>query len=161
MKETLKIRIRAAERGDLPAIVGLLAEDQLGQGREDVSEPLDPCYSEAFEALTADPNQELIVLDGGGEIVATMQLSFLPGLSRKGSWRCQIEAVRVAKDRRGGGVGRTMVEHALERARARGCRLVQLTSDRTRDDAHAFYSQFGFVDSHLGFKLELGAEADS
>ena len=157
MKETLKIRIRAAERGDLSAIVALLAEDQLGQGREDASEPLAACYVDAFDALTDDPNQELIVLDGGGTIVATMQLSFLPGLSRKGSWRCQIEAVRVSQERRGGGIGRTMIEHAIERARERGCRLVQLTSDRTRDGAHAFYQQFGFVDSHLGFKLELEA----
>lgn len=159
MAETLKIRIREARPDDLPAIVGLLADDPLGRQREKPDEPLDPRYLSAFEALSADPNQELVVLVYDKAVVATMQLSFLPGLSRLGSLRCQVEAVRVARERRGGGIGRMMIEHAVEVARRRGCRLVQLTSDKSRADAQTFYRGLGFEPTHVGFKLELCPDA--
>jgi GNAT superfamily N-acetyltransferase len=90
-----------------------------------------------------------------GEVVGTLQLSFLPGIARKGAWRGQIEAVRIAASRRGGGLGQHMFEWAIGECRARGCRLVQLATDRNRPDAHRFYERLGFVASHVGYKLAL------
>lgn len=138
------------------AIVELLAADQLGATRDgaDDDEGLEP-YRRAFEAIDADPAQLLLVADSGGEIVATMQLSFLPGLARRGALRAQIEAVRVRVDQRGSGLGGELMIWAIEEARRRGCALVQLTSDKRRTDAHRFYERLGFVASHEGFKLAL------
>ncbi|GAB5468752.1 MAG: GNAT family N-acetyltransferase [Rhodospirillales bacterium] len=146
---------RQARRADLPAIVALLADDGLGRGRDDPALPLDPAYDRAFEGLAADPNQLQLVVELEGEVAGIMQLTFIPGLSRKGALRCQIEAVRVAAAQRGGGLGRRMFDWAIAESRARGCALVQLTSDRTRDDAHRFYERLGFVASHVGYKLSL------
>ena len=138
------------------AIVELLAADQLGATRDgaDDDEGLEP-YRRAFEAIDADPAHLLIVAESGGEIVATMQLSFLPGLARRGALRAQIEAVRVRVDQRGSGLGGELMIWAIEEARRRGCALVQLTSDKRRTDAHRFYARLGFVASHEGFKLAL------
>jgi len=138
------------------AIVELLAADQLGATRDgaDDDEGLEP-YRRAFEAIDADPAHLLIVAESGGEIVATMQLSFLPGLARRGALRAQIEAVRVRVDQRGSGLGGELMIWAIEEARRRGCALVQLTSDKRRTDAHRFYERLGFVASHEGFKLAL------
>ena len=147
--------LRQARIEDVPAIVGLLADDGLGKGREDASLPLDHAYVSAFEALDGDPNQLLLVAQDGDSIVGTMQLTFIAGISRKGAWRGQIEAVRVAASHRGGGLGQQMFEFAIDVARSRGCSLVQLTSDKTRDDAHRFYDRLGFVGSHVGYKLKL------
>ncbi len=146
---------RAAAEADLPAIVALLADDALGAAREAVGVPLDAGYRAAFRAIEADPNQLLAVAVAGGEVVGTLQLSFIPGLSRRGAWRGQIEGVRVAGSRRGGGIGRQMLVWAIAECRARGCRLVQLTTDRRRADAHRFYEGLGFVGSHTGYKLAL------
>ncbi len=137
------------------AIVLLIADDGLGRGREDVAEPLNPRYAAAFRAVDADPNQLLVVAERDGTIVGTFQLSFVPGVSRLGSWRGQIEAVRVAASARGTGLGGQMMEWAVEECRRRGCSLVQLTSDKVRADAHAFYKRLGFEASHEGFKLIL------
>ena len=148
--------LRPARIDDVRAIVELLAADQLGATRDgaDDDEGLEP-YRRAFEAIDADPAQLLLVAESGGEIVATMQLSFLPGLARRGALRAQIEAVRVRVDQRGSGLGGELMIWAIEEARRRGCALVQLTSDKRRTDAHRFYERLGFVASHEGFKLAL------
>jgi GNAT superfamily N-acetyltransferase len=149
------LKVREATQADLPAVIDLLMDDELGRLREDSNLPLDPGYLAAFDAIAADPNQQLFVAEMAGELVGTFQLSFLPGLSYKGAWRGQIEAVRIAADLRGGGLGAQMVEYAITRCRARGCRIVQLSSNATRTRAHAFYERLGFVGSHLGMKLAL------
>lgn len=152
-------RLRAAERSDLPAILRLLADDRLGSGREDASDPAP--YVSAFEAIDADPAHLLMVGewtpgDGtGSRVAATFQLSFLPGLSRRGSWRAQLEAVRVAGELRSHGVGAAMVQWAVDESRRRGCSLVQLTTDKSRTGAHRFYQRLGFTASHEGMKLFL------
>lgn len=143
---------RAATRADLPAIVTMLADDSLGATRES---PDDPVYAAAFDAIDADPRNSLVVADRSGEVVGTMQLTYIPGLSRRGSERLQIEAVRIRTDQRGRGLGREMIQWAVDRARERGCRLVQLTTDKRRVDAHRFYASLGFTASHEGMKLTL------
>lgn len=149
------LTMRPATLADLPTVVALLADDINSVGREDTSEPLDPGYVSAFAAIDANPDQELIVAERDGVIVGTMQLSFLPGLSFRGAWRGQIEAVRIASDLRGSGLGTVMIDWAVARCRARDCRMVQLTSKSTRDGAHRFYERLGFVKSHVGMKLHL------
>ncbi len=146
---------RAATRDDLPALVAMLADDELGSKREAAGPALHPAYAAAFDAIAADPNQFLAVAVLGGRVVGTLQLSFLPGLSHLGAWRGEIEAVRVASDRRGQGIGGRMLQWAIERCRHRGCRLVQLTTNAARIDAQRFYEQLGFERSHVGFKLGL------
>lgn len=143
---------RRATAGDLPAIVALLADDMLGASRE---VPGDPAYDAAFTAIAADANQFLAVVEEGGRIVGCLQLSFIPGLSRRGMWRGQIESVRIAASHRGAGLGRRMFAWAIEECRARGCGLVQLTTDKARPDARRFYESLGFVASHEGMKLAL------
>lgn len=146
---------REARRADVPAIVGLLADDPLGTGREAVGNEVDAAYWRAFDAIEADPRNALVVADRDGEVVGTMQLTFIPGLSRRGTERAQIEGVRVRADQRGTGLGRQMIEWAIDQARDRGCRLVQLTTDKSRTDAHRFYLSLGFRPSHEGMKLDL------
>jgi GNAT superfamily N-acetyltransferase len=149
------VTFRRARASDLPAIIALLADDVLGQQREDASCPLDPRYVEAFRALDADPNQLQVVATHGDEVIGTLQLSFIPGLARKGAWRGQIEGVRIAAAHRGSGLGQQMFEWAIAQCKAKGCNLVQLTTDRERPDAHRFYERLGFVGSHIGYKLAL------
>ena len=146
---------RAATADDLPAIVALLDDDELSKGREDASLPLDPRYLASFEAIDADPNQMQVVADLDGEVVGTMQLSFLPGIAFRGGWRGQIEAVRIAGELRGQGLGQQMIAWAVERFRERGCHMAQLTSMSTRIAAHRFYERMGWQKSHTGFKLKL------
>jgi GNAT superfamily N-acetyltransferase len=142
---------RSATRADVPTIVSLLADDVLGGGREGDTD----AYWTAFERVAADPRTELIVADIGGEVAGTLQLTFLPGLSRMGAERAQIEAVRVAASHRRRGLGREMITWAVEQARGRGCALVQLTSDKRRSDAIRFYESLGFEPTHEGLKLPL------
>jgi GNAT superfamily N-acetyltransferase len=149
------VRFRRARADDVPAIVALLADDPLGATREAPGEPLAPGYARAFAAIHADPNQLLAVADDGGRVIGTLQITFIAGLSRQGALRGQIEAVRIAADRRGAGLGRRAVDWAIAECRARGCAIVQLTTDRRRARAHAFYASLGFSPSHLGFKLAL------
>ncbi|GAA0870751.1 GNAT family N-acetyltransferase [Brevundimonas basaltis] len=149
------VAFRRARAPDVPAIVALLADDPIGRLREDASEPLLAAYLDAFAAIEADPNQMLAVATAGERVVGTLQISFIPGLSRKGMWRGQIEGVRIAADLRGAGLGRRAFEWAIEACRARGCGLVQLTTDRKRPEAHRFYEQLGFTASHLGYKKTL------
>jgi ribosomal protein S18 acetylase RimI-like enzyme len=146
---------RKAIRADLPAIIAMLADDALGAGREDASDPPNPAYIEAFEALERDCNQLLAVGEKDGDIVACLQISFIPGLSRLGQWRGQIESVRVAASARGDGLGQQLFEWAIDECRKRGCGLVQLTSDKTRPDAIRFYERLGFKVTHEGLKLSL------
>lgn len=144
--------LRRATEADLTAIVALLADDVLGAARE---APGDPAYEAAFAAIEADPNQLLAVAEDAGRVVGCLQLTFIPGLSRRGMWRGQIESVRIAAGHRGGGLGRRMFEWAIEACRSRGCGLVQLTTDKARPDAHRFYQSLGFVASHEGMKRAL------
>lgn len=151
----MTVAFRPATAADLPAIVALLADDGLGAGREDPSLPLAPGYRAAFAAISADPNQLLAVAVEDGVVVGTLQISFLAGLSQKGTLRGQIEAVRVAAGRRGAGLGGRMMEWAVAQCRARGCGLLQLTTDKSRADAHRFYARLGWRPTHEGFKLKL------
>ena len=147
---------RKARSEYLPAIVRLLADDALGLSREVVSDPVDPRYVQAFAAIDADPNQLLAVaVDPQDEVVGGLQLTFIPGLSRTGMWRGQIESVRIAASQRGSGMGSAFIEWAVERADERGCKLVQLTSDKSRPDAIRFYGKLGFTASHEGLKRSL------
>jgi ribosomal protein S18 acetylase RimI-like enzyme len=148
------LEIRRATRDDLPAILGMLFDDQIGATRE-TPDDLTP-YQEAFDEIDADPSEELIVAERNGSVVGTLQLSIIPGLSRAGSKRGMVEAVRVHKSARGSGLGTTLMEWAIEESRARGCVLVQLTSDKSRAGAHRFYERLGFTATHEGFKLKLG-----
>jgi ribosomal protein S18 acetylase RimI-like enzyme len=143
---------RAATAADVPAIVALLADDVLGAKRE---VPGDPAYTAAFAAVAADPNQLLAVAEIDGRVVGCLQLSFLPGLSHRGAWRGQVESVRIAADQRGTGLGRRFLDWAIAQCRARGCRMVQLTTDKSRADARRFYETLGFSASHDGMKLAL------
>jgi GNAT superfamily N-acetyltransferase len=145
--------IRRAERDDVARLVELIAADQIGATRD--GGDLAP-YERAFATIDADPAQLLVtVTDAHGEVVGTLQLTFIPGLARRGGLRAQIEAVRVREDLRGQGLGHELFAWAVAEARHRGCTLVQLTSDKRRDEAHRFYGRLGFVASHEGFKLRL------
>lgn len=155
MAQNAAILIRKAAFSDVAAIVAMLADDALGAQREDTHLPLRDEYRNAFAAIDADPNQLLAVVERNFEIIGCMQISFIPGLSRLGMWRGQIESVRIAGTARGGGIGRQMIDWAIERSRERGCGLVQLTTDKSRTDALRFYRSLGFVDSHEGLKLTL------
>ena len=150
-----EIRFRRAVIADLPAIIGLLADDDLGRQREQIGPPPSPNYETAFHAIEKDPNQILTVAERNGEVVGCLQLTFIPGLSRVGLWRGQIESVRVASNLRGSGLGRKLFEWAIDTCRQRGCGLVQLTTDKSRPDALRFYRSLGFSASHEGMKLDL------
>ncbi|MDG4785878.1 GNAT family N-acetyltransferase [Micromonospora sp. WMMD1102] len=149
---------RTARREDVPAIVAMLLDDEVAVSREPAEptgEEVDAAYWAGFEAVDSDPRNELVVAELDGEPIGTMQLTFIPGVSRRGAERMQIEAVRVRSDRRGDGIGRRMMTWAVDQARERGCRLVQLTTDKRRTDAHRFYAGLGFRASHEGMKLSL------
>jgi ribosomal protein S18 acetylase RimI-like enzyme len=152
---TPAVTLRTATAQDVPAIVGLIADDQLGATRDGYTQDNADAYQAAFLAVDNDPAHLLVVAESAGQVVGTMQLSFLPGLARRGALRAQIEAVRVAASTRGSGLGAAMMRWAIEEARRRGCALVQLTSDKSRGDAHRFYERLGFVASHEGLKLKL------
>ncbi|MFJ2772890.1 GNAT family N-acetyltransferase [Streptomyces sp. NPDC087300] len=156
--------LRPATRAELPAVLALLADEETVV--DPASVRVDEAYEHAFAAIVDDPRNEVLVLveeaDGaqGGEsavptVLGCLQATYIPGLGKHGAERALIEAVRVRADRRGGGLGRQLMERAVARARARGCALVQLTSDKRREDAHRFYASLGFARSHDGFKLSL------
>ncbi|GAB3066937.1 GNAT family N-acetyltransferase [Pedococcus soli] len=150
-----EVVLRRAVRTDVPAIVNLLADDEIGAGREDGHDLTG--YLAAFDAIDADRGHLLVVLESGDAVVGTMQLTFLPGLSRGGAWRSQVEAVRVAASQRGHGLGEAMLRWGIEESRRRGCAVVQLTTDKRRTDAQRFYvERLGFARSHEGLKLALG-----
>jgi ribosomal protein S18 acetylase RimI-like enzyme len=147
------ITIRPAARDDVPAIVALLADDPLGRTREDTGDP--DTYLRAFDDMAAQGGNIALVAERAGEIVGCLQLTIIPGLSRRGMKRGQIEGVRVGVACRGLGIGERLIRHAVDLAGAEGCGLMQLTSDISRPEAHRFYERLGFVPSHAGFKLTL------
>lgn len=147
--------VEVATAADVAAIVGLLADDDLGRTREAVDASADPAYLAAFEAIAQDPNQLQLVARLEGLVVGCLQITFIPGLSHRGAWRCHVEAVRIARHLRGQGYGRRMMARVIAEAEARGCRMVELTTNRQRTDAHEFYRALGFAESHTGFKLAL------
>lgn len=149
------IRFRVARRADLAKIVSLLADDDLGQARETENGTLSSVYTEAFNAIEREPNNEVIVAEDNRGLVGTMQLTYIANLTFKGATRCQIEGVRIAARARGEGLGERMFRWAADRARENGCRIVQLTSNKARDRALAFYEKLGYEPSHVGFKLYL------
>ncbi|MFI6656958.1 GNAT family N-acetyltransferase [Streptomyces sp. NPDC050523] len=147
------LEIRPATADDVAAIVAMLADDPLGAQRESPDD-LTP-YLTALQRLTSDPNQHLVVAVREGRVVGTLQLTVIPGLSRRGATRSIIEAVRIHAAERGSGLGTRLIEWAIDESRRQGCQLVQLTSDSSRTDAHRFYERLGFTASHVGFKLPL------
>jgi ribosomal protein S18 acetylase RimI-like enzyme len=149
------LSFRYARREDLPEIVRMLADDTLGEKRETYAEPLPESYYATFDAIERDSNNELVVGVVGSRVVAVLQITFLPYLTYRGSWRALIEGVRVDASVRSAGIGKRLIEWAIARARERGCRMVQLTSDKSRRDAQRFYESLGFSASHVGFKLRL------
>ena len=154
----MNIEFRSARRSDLARLVGMLADDHLGAERERFEDPLPESYLSAFKAIDSDPNNELLVADSDGVSVGFLQLTILPSLTFQGAWRAQIEGVRVAAESRGSGIGHELIEEAIRRARERGCLLVQLTTNKTRGRAVAFYEALGFEASHEGMKLTLRQE---
>ena len=146
---------RVAKHEDLPAIVRMLSDDELGSQRERYEDPLPESYYKAFEQIDHDANHELIVAERNGEVVGTLHLMFLPSLSFQGGLRAQVESVRVDESQRGQGLGSELMKWTIERARARGAHVVQLTTHRSREEAHRFYERLGFKGTHLGMKLSL------
>ncbi|MFC8725303.1 GNAT family N-acetyltransferase [Streptomyces bacillaris] len=147
------LEIRPVAETDLDAVVGLLADDPLGAQRESPDD-LTP-YHAALRRLADDPHQHVVVAVREGRVVGTLQLTVIPGLSRRGATRSIIEAVRIHADERGSGLGTQLIQWAVDESRRQDCQLVQLTSDATRQDAHRFYERLGFTASHVGFKLAL------
>ena len=146
---------REAVKHDLPSLVAMLADDELGLTREDNAKPINPLYQLAFKHITADKNNELIVVEWEQQIVGMLQLTYIPYLTYIGSWRCLIEGVRIHKAFRGQGLGTYFFEWAVQRAQEKGCKLVQLTSDKQRPKALKFYESLGFKATHEGFKLRI------
>ncbi len=148
------MNFRRATEQDLPAIVEMLADDELGSQREHFQTPLLSEYIKAFKTIDADEHQELIIVENEDlEIIGTLQLSFIQYLTYQGGIRAQIEAVRIRKDKRGLGIGKTMFEWAIQRAKERQAHILQLTTDKKRPDALQFYKDLGFVPSHEGMKM--------
>ncbi|WP_433331762.1 N-acetyltransferase family protein [Spirillospora sp. CA-294931] len=155
MHRDRSVTFREATRDDLPAIVRLLADDPLGAIRESAGSVIPDAYFSAFDAIEKDANNTVIVAEIDGTIAGTMQLTYIPGLTYTGGERAQIEGVRVAAEHRGGGVGQALIGWAIDQARARGCRVVQLTTDRQRPASIRFYQKIGFRPSHMGMKFHL------
>ncbi|GAB5389489.1 MAG: GNAT family N-acetyltransferase [Alphaproteobacteria bacterium] len=139
------LTIRRAEASDLPEIIAMLADDELGATREDASDPPNPAYLAAFEAISQDLNQFLAVGVVEGQVIGCLQLSFIPGLSHKGMWRGQIEGVRVHGDHRGSGLGSDLLRWAIDQCRAKGCGMVQLTTTNSRKKAQQLYQRLGLL----------------
>ncbi|MFC2969273.1 GNAT family N-acetyltransferase [Acidimangrovimonas pyrenivorans] len=153
----MSLTFRSATRDDVPAIVALLADDPLGAQRE-TGGMAD--YLAAFDRIAADANSQLVVGEQDGRVVATYHLNILHGLSLRAASRAQVESVRVAADLRSRGVGAALMADAEARARAAGCRLIQLTTHKSRGRAHAFYDRLGFTASHIGYKRSLDPEGE-
>ena len=151
----IPVHIRTARRDDVPAIVHLLADDTFGASREQPTDPLPQAYWDAFDAISIQGGNELLVAESNGEVVGCLQLTVIPGLSRMGALRAQIEGVRVSSTHRGQRIGEALVDAATERAKTLGCVLVQLTTDRRRLDAHRFYERLGFESTHIGMKRAI------
>lgn len=149
------VLVRPARRADLPAIMAMLDDDAISRSREIGRTASEDAAARAFEEIERDPNSTIHVLDREGEVVGCAQLTTIPGLARQGTKRALVEAVRIRSDLRGRGLGRDFMDSLATKARAAGCGLMQLTSDKRRLDAHRFYVSLGYVQSHEGFKLPL------
>jgi GNAT superfamily N-acetyltransferase len=154
----MNVTIRVAESNDLPEIVRLLAADAITGKRELFSDPLLPSYYQAFEEITGDKNNDLIVAELNGSIVGTLQLTFIPNITQRGGKRALVEAVFVDEKCRGQGIGKLLMEWAIERAQQMDCRMIQLTTNKQRPDAQRFYKSLGFVNSHEGMKRKLQSD---
>jgi GNAT superfamily N-acetyltransferase len=154
------VTFREATAADLPALLRLLVDDDLAQARGGYAAEVTPAVRAAFDAIERDPGNELWLGERDGEVVAMLQLTLIPGLSRGGMKRALVEAVRVRADLRGRGIGEALMRHVEQRAKAAGCGLIQLTTDRQRLAAHRFYERLGYVASHLGMKKKLRANDD-
>ena len=150
-----KLDFRNATIDDLETIVQMLADDPLGAQRERFEDPLLPSYLKAFKCISTDPNNELVVVTTDNQIAGFLQITFIPYLTYQGRWRALVEGVRVKKKYRGQGIGKSMFQWAIARAKAKNCHLFQLTTDKQRPDAIKFYKALGFVASHEGMKLYL------
>lgn len=150
------MKFRKALINDVPLIVEMLADDELGKQRESFQNPLPSAYYDAFANIDNDPNQELIVIENDlGEVIGTLQLSFIQYLTYQGGIRAQIEAVRIRSDQRGQGIGEALFKWVINRATQKGAHLLQLTTDKQRPDAIRFYENLGFKASHEGMKMVL------
>jgi GNAT superfamily N-acetyltransferase len=156
----MMLTFRDAVHGDLPFIVRLITEDSVVDTDDDPTDSTAPEYRAALDAITSSESNRLVVAELEGDPVGTLQLTFIPGLNRRGMWRCLVEAVHIAPGYRSRGLGGEMMRWAIEQARVRGCGVVQLTSNKKRADAHRFYERLGFRSSHEGFKLYI-SEAES
>ena len=153
MTESLEFRLAVLQ--DLDQIVAMLADDVLGSKRERYEQPLPASYLQAFQAIAEDPNNELVVACFGNEVVGVQQITFTPYITHQGGWRATIEGVRTVSSVRGKGVGTQLINWAIERAKERGCHLIQLTTDKQRPDAMRFYERLGFQATHEGLKMKL------
>lgn len=151
----MNLNFRKAIESDISNLVNLLADDDLGATREDISIPINQGYIDAFHSIEKDSNNELTVVECNDDLVGMLQLTFIPYLTHTGSWRCLIEGVRIARNFRGQGLGTRFIEWAITRATEKHCSIVQLTSDKQRPDALRFYESLGFEATHEGFKLKL------
>lgn len=149
------VRFRIATKNDLDRIVEMLADDVLGSKRERYERPLPEIYFKAFQAITADPNNELVVACRGDEVIGVQQITFIPYITHQGGWRATIEGVRTSSSERGKGLGSELIRYGIQRAKDRGCHLVQLTTDKKREDALRFYESLGFTATHEGLKMKL------
>lgn len=150
-----EITFRMASEKDLQSIVAMLADDVLGSKRELYEHPPPTSYLKAFEAITSDPNNELVVACAGKEVIGVQQITYTPYITHQGGWRATIEGVRTSASVRGKGVGTELIKWAIQRAEDRGCHLVQLTTDKSRPEALRFYEKLGFKATHEGLKLKL------
>ena len=151
----MNLTFRKATTNDIPDLVTLLADDDLGATREDSSIPVNQRYIDSFNSIDNDANNELTVVEFNGDLVGMLQLTFIPYLTHTGSWRCLIEGVRISSNYRGQGMGTRFINWAIERAVEMKCSIVQLTSDKQRPDALRFYESLGFQATHEGFKLKI------
>jgi ribosomal protein S18 acetylase RimI-like enzyme len=149
------ITFRNARKDDVKTLVALLADDDIAEGREQAKGDLLPAYSAAFDEMSKNPDNRILVAEQGGQIVGSLQIVYVPGLSRQGAKRAIIESVRVSSKARGQNIGTLLMKEAIAQAKAAGCKLVQLTSDKRRTRAHLFYRRLGFLQTHEGFKLDL------
>ena len=149
------INFRIAVEQDLDRIVEMLSDDELGKTRERYEQPLPESYIKAFQAITSDPNNELVVAYQGNKVIGVQQITFVPYITYQGGWRATIEGVRTAPSVRGKGIGTELIKWAIHRAKERGCHLIQLTTDKQRGDALRFYERLGFKPTHEGLKMKL------
>lgn len=151
----IELKFRNAEVGDLPTIVKMLSDDPLGSKRERFEVPLPNAYLDAFDAISKDPNNELVIAEHNTIIVGFLQITFIPYITYQGRWRAVVEGVRVNKNYRGQGIGKKLFQWAIQRAKVKNCHLLQLTTDKQRPDAIRFYASLGFIASHEGMKMHF------